>query len=373
MRWRDQDPIPADRATPVEVFFDVVFVFTLTQLSHILELDLSWANAGRVLLLFAMLWWMYGGYVWLTNHVPPRRPLQKLLLLIGMAGFLMATIAMPHAFEKTGLLFGLAYLVVNCVHLILFTQSNARAALGVLAIYNLTAVGLVIAAAFQTGPAVYGLWIAAFLLQAVVPYLLPRWSWVSRAAAFHISVEHFLERHGLLIVIALGESVIAIGNGVDVDHLTATSVGCIVLALALPAGLWWSYFWDLRGAEKAMEQTEGAQRTRLALTAYFFAHIPMLLGIIVAAAGIHGAIAHPDQTDWGGATALAGGVSLFLAGKTALRMLLGIFSPWNRFLGAIAVAATIPVAAFGAGYQLAAIVAVLIATLAVDSQLRKRA
>ncbi|MGC5022383.1 low temperature requirement protein A [Micromonospora sp. DT47] len=111
-RWRDASGAPADRVTPVEVFFDVVFVFTLTQLTRILEADLSLAGFGRVLLLFGILWWMFDGYVWLANHVPPRLPAQKLLLFVGMAGFLIAAVGVPRAFAGSGVVFGAGYLVV---------------------------------------------------------------------------------------------------------------------------------------------------------------------------------------------------------------------------------------------------------------------
>jgi low temperature requirement protein LtrA len=113
--------------TPVELFFDVVFVFTITQLTRVFEKDLTLAGAGRVLLIFSVLWWMYSGYAWLTNHVPPRRVSQKLLLFAGMVGFMLAAVGIPHVFDGTRILFGAAYLVVICVHLLLFTQSDALA------------------------------------------------------------------------------------------------------------------------------------------------------------------------------------------------------------------------------------------------------
>jgi low temperature requirement protein LtrA len=124
IRWRDPDAAPAGSVTAVEVFFDVVFVFTLTQLTRTLEEDLSLAGTGRILLVFGALWYMYGGYAWLTNHVPPRRGSQKLVLFGAMAGFFIAALGIPHAFDGTGVLFGVGYLMVICVHLILFTQAD---------------------------------------------------------------------------------------------------------------------------------------------------------------------------------------------------------------------------------------------------------
>lgn len=370
MTWHNSATAPAGPVTPVELFFDMVFVFTLTQLTSMLERELSLATVGRILLLFGILWWMYGGYAWLTNHVPPRRVSQKLLLFAGMAGFLIAAMGMPRAFEGTGVVFGLGYLVVICVHLLLFTQSDALAGVLRLAPFNVGSALLILAAGFFDGPAVYALWVAAFVLMAVVPYLIPRYSWVGVASSFHVSAEHFVERHGLLVLVALGESVVAIGMGVDVEHLTAATIGAIVLALVLPGELFWTYFSDSRAAEHALAGADGGARSLLSTRAYFFAHIPLLLGIVIAAAGIHGAIAHPGEpVEWRSASALAGGVALFLVGYADFRRAMAIGSPWNRLATALVVLATIPIGAkASAGIHLALVVAILAAMLALDSR-----
>lgn len=369
MRWQSE-PAQVGPVTPVELFFDMVFVFTLTQLTGMLERDLSLAGVGRILLLFGILWWMYGGYAWLTNHVPPRRVSQKLLLFAGMAGFLVAAVGMPRAFDGTGIVFGLGYLVVICVHLLLFTQSDALEGVLRLAPFNVGAALLVLAAGFFDGLAVYVLWIAAFVLMAVIPYLVPRYSWVGGASSFHVTAEHFVERHGLLVLVALGETVVAIGMGVDVEHLTAATIGAIILALVLPGELFWTYFSDSRAAEHALAHAEGGARSLLSTRAYFFAHIPLLLGIVIAAAGIHGAIAHSGEpVAWRSASALAGGVALFLLGYADFRRAMAIGSPWSRIVAALVVLATIPIgAAVSAGIHLASVVAVLAAMLVIDSR-----
>src|SRR6185295_2783589 len=147
LRWRDPDAAPADRVTAVETFFDVVFVFTLTQLTRTLADDLSFAGAARMVLVFGPLWYMYGGYAWLTNHVPPRRASQKLVLFGAMAGFFIAALGIPHAFTAAGgVLFGIGYLVVICVHLILFTQADALEGVLRLAPYNVGGALLILAA-----------------------------------------------------------------------------------------------------------------------------------------------------------------------------------------------------------------------------------
>lgn len=366
-RWRDGGGEPASRVSVVEIFFDVVFVFTLTQLTRVLEEDLTLTTVGQVLLLFGILWWMFDGYVWLGNHVPPRQPAQKLLLFVGMAGFLVAAVGVPHAFGDTGLVFGVGYLVVICVHLLLFTQAGVGRVLGRLAAFNLSAAVLVVAGGFAEGGWRTGLWVAALALQMVVPYLVPRHSWFGMVRAFHLAPEHFVERHGLLLIIALGESVVAIGAGVDVDHLTAATVALVVLALALPAGLWWTYFTDARTAEAVLGRATGGAATRLALW-LGLSHIPLMLGIVVTAAGIHAAVAHPgDHAHWPEALALAGGVAGYLGGIALIRRVLGVTSVWRRLLTAAVLLATVPVGAqVNAGLQLAAVVLVVAVPLVLE-------
>ena len=360
MKWRQAQSDPAGAVTPVELFFDIVFVFTLTQLTRFLEADLTLTGFGRILLLFGILWWMYGGYAWLTNHVPPRRPSQKALLFLAMVGFFLAALGIPHAYDRHGLVFGAGYLLVTLVHLLMFTQSDATSGVARLAPFNVGSALLILAAGLLDGRSVYLLWLAAFVLMAILPYFIPRYSWVGGATSFHVTAGHFVERHGLLVIIALGESVIAIGMGADLDHLSALTVGTMVLALGLPATFWWTYFTDVAAAEHRLGGLEQATRTLMSTRVYFFDHIPILLGIIVAAAGIHTAVAHPaEPTTLSAAMALAGGVALFLGGVAAMRYHLQIHPPGSRALSAVLVLATIPVGLYGtAALHLAAVVAV---------------
>lgn len=367
-RWRDAQRASADRVTTVEVFFDVVFVFTLTQLTRLLEADLSWAGVGRVLLLFGILWWMFDGYVWLPNHVPPHHPVQKALMFAAMAGFLIAAVGIPDAFGESGLVFAIGYLVAICLHLVMFTQADVGRTLGRLAIYNLGSAALVLTGGLAHGTARYVLWLAALVLQMVVPYLLPRLSWMSRVESFHIVPQHFVERHGLLVIIALGESVVAIGMGVDAGHASGVSIAAVVLALALPAALWWAYFVDVRAVEVALEAAEPGPRARLALRTGF-AHIPLMLGVVIAAAGIHSAVAHPDEpSSLPAALALSGGVVVYLAGVAEIRHAVHSSGVLPRILAAVAVLAVAPVAAVSAGLHLAAVVAVLATMLALNGR-----
>ncbi|SCL31418.1 Low temperature requirement protein LtrA [Micromonospora rhizosphaerae] len=359
------DPDTAGRVTTVEVFFDVVFVFTVTQLALVLEDDLTWAGLGRVVLVLGVLWYPYTGYAWLTNQVPPRRPAQKITLFAGMAGFLLTSIAIPAAFTDTGLLFALGYLVLTGVHLIMFGRSAARAAAIRLTPYNLAAALLILLAAFVTGPATYALWVAAALVQAALPYLTPRHSWIRVAGTYEVAAGHLVERHGLLVIVALGESVVAIGAGVDIHHLTPGTAGAIVMALALPAALWWTYFTDTRAATATLDAAEPRVRTHLAARTFVLPHYLLLLGIVATATGIHAVVAHPDApAGTAAALALAGGVALYLTGVGAARLALGLGLPLSRAAGAVAVLAAVPLGVWTvAGAQLAAVIVVLIAML----------
>lgn len=358
--WRVADPASAGAVLPVELFFDLVFVFTLTQLSHTLHAHLSVETLGRVVLVFGVLWWMYGGYAWLTNHVPPRLPSQRLLLFVGMAGFFLAAVAVPDAFDGTGILFGVGYLIVVLVHLLLFAQSSMRAGVARLAPFNILSALLVLVAGFLTGPAVFALWSAALLIMIVTPYL-SRPAGPAIAASFQLAPAHFVERHGLLVIIALGESVIAIGMGVAGERVSAGTAGTIVLALALPAALWWTYFADTHAAEHALGRADDATRGRLAIRAYFFAHIPLMLGIVIAATGTRAALhdaAH--AVPWGTALALSGGVALVIAGIAEVRRALGVGALTAHYLTATLVLAAIPLARAAAVAQLTAVVVIAV-------------
>ncbi|MGS2616445.1 low temperature requirement protein A [Micromonospora sp. LZ34] len=356
---------PARRVTPVEVFFDVVFVFTVTQLTGVLEGDLTWAGLGRIVLVFAVLWYPYTGYAWLTNQVPPRGAAQKIPLFAGMAGFLLTSVAIPAVFNGTGLLFALGFLVLTTVHLVMFSRSEARVAAIRLAPYNLGAVLLIVSAAFVTGPAAYALWVAAAIVQAALPYVTPQHSWIRVAGSYEVAAGHLVERHGLLVIVALGESVVAIGARVDIRHLTPGTVGAIVMALALPAALWWTYFTDTRHAASTLDAADPRARTHIAARTYVLPHFLLLLGVVGTATGIHAAVAHPDAPAGTAATlALAGGVALYLAGTGATRLALRLGLPASRAAGAAAVLATVPLGArTAAGVQLAAIIVLLTAML----------
>jgi low temperature requirement protein LtrA len=351
------------RVSTLELFFDLVFVFTLTQLTTLLAGDLTAGTMARVVLIFDVLFWMYAAYAWLTNQVPPDRPTRRLLLIVGMAAFLVCALAVPQAFDGGGVAFGLGYLLVVLVHGGLYSEAYGPVVLWFVAPNALAALCLVVAG-FLDGPAAYALWAVPLVNQFVTPWVTAR-----AATGLRVRAAHFVERHGLLLIVALGESVVAVGIGLGGVRLDPGMVAAAVLGLALAAGLWWTYFaGDEEGAQRALAAAPMDRRFRMAHIAYFYAYIPMLLGVIVIAAGVKRSIGHvTEQLGTGPALALAGGVAIYLAGDVAFRRTLGIRPVGYRAAAALAALATVLLGVWvAAGVQLVALVAVLVAALAAE-------
>lgn len=329
------------RVSTLECFFDLVFVFGVTQLTSVLGHEPNGFGLAKMALLLAVIWWMYGGYAWLTNVVAPVTPSRKALLGLGMAGFLVVALAVPTAFDGGGLAFGIGYLIVNLVHAGLFLTSRAaRPGMVRIASANIVNAAVLIVAAFVPVPVRWALWVLVPLAQWGVPYL-------RGTAEIPLRPGHFVERHGLVLLIAFGESVAAIGAGILGKPLPL-SVGLIlagVLTLGVLLALWWSYFGgeDELAERRLLDATVG-RRSSLALNAYGRAFYLLLAGIIVLAAGVKQAIEYPWQPGSAQeAIAIAGGVVVYLIGDLALRRTLRI-GPWlPRCVAAVLVAATVGV------------------------------
>jgi low temperature requirement protein LtrA len=356
------------RVSTLELFFDLVFVFTITQLTKVLADHLDLIGVVRVLLMLGVIWWMYSAYAWLTNAIGPSSPLRRLLLLVGMGGFLAVALAVPDAFGAAGWLFGLGYMLVNLVHTGVFAMAGGenvvRALRGGLAPLNLLTSTLVLVGGILTGPWRYGLWALAFAIQAVTPYLSP-------IGGFSIAAGHFVERHGLVVIIALGESMIAIGVGVEGHDLGLGIVFAAMLVLTVLYFMYWVYFGgDDERAEHALAATaDPTRRAYRAVHAFGWAHIPMLFGIVAFAAGVKKIIGHPfDAAKLGYALALAGGVLLFLIGHAVFRLILGLGSVRHAVIcGVLIVAVALPLGLVSAALMLAAIILVFLVSWFVDA------
>jgi len=350
------------RVSTLELFFDLVFAFTLTQLSaQLAHSRFSLASVVQVLLVFGAAWWMYGGYAWLTNTRTPDRTPERLLLLLGMAGFLIIGLAIGRGFSPSGptaggICLGLGFLVVVGVHTVLYYRVN-RNILRV-APFNLASALLVLLAGVAGGLAGYLLWAAALALQVFSPLVVPV------GGRFEIQPAHFAERHGALVIVALGESVAAVGIGAAGHPLDLQIVVAAVLGLGVCAALWWVYFGggDDERAARAMTAAPRRRRPALALLAYFYPHIPILLGVVGLAAGVKLTIGHATQPHPAAqAVAIGGGTALFLAGQAAFRRALAIGPAGPRLITAGFALAT---AAIGAAVAIEAQLIVLLAGLA---------
>jgi low temperature requirement protein LtrA len=345
------------RVSTLELFFDLVFAFAITQLTGILSHDVSVLDGVRVLLVFGALWWMYGGYVWLSNARTPALASERLLMLVGMAGFLIMGLAIPHAFGRDGVALGLGYLVVVVVHAWLYQRVNRN--ITRVAPFNLAAALLIIGAGVVRGWGAYVLWAAALALQQASPLI------IRVRGRFDITPSHFVERHGALVIVVFGESVVDIGLGAQGHAVTGPLAASAVLGLALAAALWWAYFGvgDDERAEQAMLAADPAARPALALAAYFFAYIPLLLGVVALASGVKEAIVNGGRTlPAGPCVAMGCGVALFLAGSAAFRHALRIGAERYRLAAAgVALAAS----AVGVAVSVAAEMALLTVIVAV--------
>jgi low temperature requirement protein LtrA len=358
------EPEDSIRVTTLELFFDLVFVFVITQLTGTLLDHPNWRGVFSAILILGVTWWMYGGYAWLTNAVLPNTTVRRLLLMGGMAGFLVMALAIPKTFDGgDGLAFGLGYLLVTVVHMALFTKTSTESAVRAilrLAPFNLVSATLVLLAGIVGGTAEFLLWSAAFGLQMISPYL-------SGQEGFIIQAAHFVERHGLVVIIAFGESIVAIGIGAAGLSVDVPLVGVAVLGLALTGCLWWLYFGgdDDEEAERALGNIPHERRPHTALWAYGYAHLALLFGVVMLAAGVKKAIGHAfEHVSPAAAWYLAGGVALFLLGDALFRSVLGIGRSGYRVTAAVVALATVPLGQYAAVVaQLGALVVVLFGTI----------
>jgi low temperature requirement protein LtrA len=346
-----QEQEPRTQVSLLELFFDLVFVFTITQLTALLANDVTWRGVAQVAVVLALLMWMYDGYAWLTNAVAPNSPARRSLMVIGMAGFLVISLAIPSAFAASGWVFGVGYFVVNAVHTGLFTVSGGAGVVRAfrrLGPLNLISATLILVGGFTPVGWRWGLWLAALVVDIAAPYLNP-------IGEFRLSPGHFVERHGLLIIIALGESVVAIGLGAAGLELAPLLLATAVLGLVVAYLMWWVYFGgSLDTAERALATIDPRRRGLAAVHAFGWAHLPMFLGIVAVAAGTKKAVGHANGHLRVPDAALLGvGLAAFLAGDVVFRLVLRIPPVRYRAIFAGIVLVVIPAATVSGALGLA--------------------
>jgi low temperature requirement protein LtrA len=349
-----------ERVTPLELFFDLVFVLALTQCTALMSERPTWGGLAQGMLALGVLWWSWVGYAWLTSVVDPEEGAVRIAMFAAMAAFLIASIAVPEAFDSLGFAFALAYGVVRAAHIALFVLASRddpalrRSVLG-LAASTAAGVGLLAGASFLNGFAQGALWALALLLDMSGPYFFGSEGW-------KLVPGHFAERHGLIIIIALGESIVAIGVGAD-THLTVGVAAAAVLGVALAAALWWTYFdiVALVSARRLIRAAEGRERNELARDSYSYLHFPMVAGIVLVALGLKKTLGHVgDPLETVPAFALLTGVSAYLLGLVAFRYRHIHSVNRRRLLLALALVAFLPAAVEVPALALLALVTALL-------------
>jgi len=309
-----------ERVTPLELFFDLVFVLALTQCTTLMARTPTWKGLLEGVLVLGILWWSWVGYAWLTSVVDPEEGSVRLAMFVAMAGLLVAALCVPGAFGREALLFACVYAVVRAAHIALFTiasreDAQLRHSVVGLAASTALGVGLLVAAAFAGSAAQIALWALALGLDMLGPYLFGADGW-------RLVPGHFAERHGLVVLIALGESIVALGVGAK-QVLDTGIVAAAVLGLAVAVALWWVYF-DVSAivAERRLQRAaQGRERNELARDSYSYLHFPMVAGIALLAVGIKHTLADVS-TPLGTVptVALLGGTGLYLLAHVAFRL-----------------------------------------------------
>jgi low temperature requirement protein LtrA len=327
------------QVSSLELFFDLVFVLALTQTSGLMESGHAWRTIGQGLLVLGVLWWTWVGYAWLTSVVDPDSGLCRLVVLVAMGGTLVVALCVPEAFGDRALMLALAYAVVRAMHILLFWLAatgdrELRRSVAGLAVGAAIGVGLLIVAAFLEGGLQAGVWVVALLIDMGSPFVFGSRGW-------HLVPGHFVERHGLIVILALGESIVALGVASELE-LTGPVITASVIGLTLAAAMWWSYFdvGSLLAEERLEAAPEGAVQNEMARDGFSLLHFPIVAGIVLVAVGSHSVLAHvTDHLDAVAATALGGGVALFLLGQVAFkRRVVGTFSTLRTGAAVLALA-----------------------------------
>jgi low temperature requirement protein LtrA len=315
-RLRDAEE---ERVTPLELFFDLVFVLAITQCTALMAHNPSWSGLIQGLLVLGMLWWAWVGYAWLTSVVDPEEGAVRLVIFGAMAALLVVSLCVPHAFGDLGLVFALAYGLVRIAQIWLFILASPEddalrhAVLG-LAVSTVIAVSLLAVASLFDGILQGAIWALALFLDLFGPYLIPPAGW-------RLHAEHFAERHGLIVIIALGESVVAIGVGAA-GELSFGIGAAAVLGVALTAAMWWIYFdvVALVSGRRLAAAEPGYVQNTMARDSYSYLHLPMVAGIVLVALGLKKTIGHfDDHLHAVPAFALLGGLAIYLLGLVAFR------------------------------------------------------
>jgi low temperature requirement protein LtrA len=308
-----------ETVTPLELFFDLVFVLALTQCTALMAEEPTWEGLAKGILVLSLLWWAWVGYAWLTSVVDPEEGAVRIAMFAAMAAFLIVSLCVPQAFSGLALEFAIAYGFVRAGQIALFViasreEAELRRSVIGLAISTAIGVGLILGSSFLDAGAQGAVWVVAILLDVAGPYFFGAEGW-------KLVPEHFAERHGLIIIIALGESIVAIGAGADAA-LTFGIAAAAVFGITLAAAQWWAYFdvVALVAARRLARAAPGREQNEIARDSYSYLHLPMVAGIVLVALALKKTLGHVDEPlETVPAFALVGGLSLYLLAHVAFR------------------------------------------------------
>jgi low temperature requirement protein LtrA len=363
------EPVEPERRTSyLELFFDLVFVFAITQVTTLLLEDSSAGGFARAALVLFLVWWAWGGYAWMTNAIDIDSLGVRVAFLAGTAGSFFVALAVPHAFDREGAWFAVPFVFVRVLHVALYTwglrtDPAHQAAIKQLAPWFLVAPAFVLAGGLVDDPGRTGLWAASIAIDVAGALSVGR-------AGFRVSPAHFAERYGLFVIIALGESIVAIGAGAAGLERDFTFAVAVAVAFGGAAALWWAYF-DVpaRAAERALHAAPPAQRGPLARDVFSIFHYPIVLGIIFFAVAAKKTLADPAAPlSAAGRWALGLGVALYLTGFVLGRYRSLRRVAWERGAGAAAAfVAVLLLDGLAAVALLAVVVGVLTLAVALES------
>jgi low temperature requirement protein LtrA len=343
-RLEDKPVEVEQEVTSLELFFDLVFVFAITQVTGFISADPTWTRLVEGMAILAALWWAWESYVWLGNTAASDEGAVRVVLLSAMGAMLVASLAVPRAFGDDGVIFGVAFLAVRVLHLGAYTivsrdDPQLRFVVARMATTMLPASLLIVVAGALDGTGQALLWVAALTLD--YGGLIARGT-----EGWRVVASHFAERHGLVIIIALGESIVALGVGAQGLGLDAGIIVGALLGVAVSAALWWAYFdFVALVAARVLREAPPDEQVRIARDSYTYLHLPMVAGIVLFALGTKKTLAHVgDELDAVPAAALCGGVALYLVALSALkRRNIGSFNR-PRLVAAVLLVGLAPVA-----------------------------
>ena len=333
-----------ETVSPLELFFDLVFVLAITQCTALMARDPSWAGIGRGLVVLGLLWWSWVGYAWITSVVDPDEGPVRLVVFSAMAALLVTSLCVPDAFGDLAMGFVVSYGVVRAAHIALFVlasrdDAGLRHSVVGLAASTAVGVGVLVVGALLDGGARTAVWAAALAFDMGGPLVIDPGGW-------RLVPGHFAERHGLIIIVALGESIVAIGVGADAG-VDGGVIAAAVLGMAVAGALWWAYFdvSALAAGHRLAQEESVPVRNRLARDGYSYLHLPMVAAIVLIALGMKTTLAHVgDPLAWETASALVGGTALYLLAHVGFTLrALGALSV-HRLVAAVVLAAFVPLA-----------------------------